>query len=171
MQYYDVGRILNTHGLKGEVKVQVITDFPKKRFAAGAKLTLKDKPDQKLTVQRGRPFGQFWLLQFKEISNIDQATRLKGQILVVSEADQQALPKGSYYYHQIIGCQVIDQKNGDPIGQVTDIESPGANDIWLVREKSGAEFWLPYIPEVVKKIDLKQKRIEVQLMEGLRDED
>lgn len=168
MEFFDVGQILATHGLNGEVKVAVITDFPEKRFALGSKLYLAADQRQ-LTVKSGRPFKQFWLVTFAEVADIDAAKKLRGQKLVVSEKDQQELPAGSYYYHDILGCQVFE--NGQLIGKVTDIEAPGANDIWQVTEKSGKTFWLPYIPSVVKSVDLANKRIAVELMEGLCDED
>lgn len=170
MKYYDVAKILTTHGLDGEVKVALITDFPEQRFKAGSQLALKDNPEQTLTVKSGRPFKQFWLVSFKEINDIDQAMALKGKTLVVSEDKQQELPAGSYYYRDIMGCSVLDQKTKEIIGKITDIQSPGANDIWLVQEDNGHEFWLPYIPDVVKKIDVKDKKIYVEMMEGLRDE-
>ncbi|GAA3634432.1 ribosome maturation factor RimM [Lactobacillus hamsteri] len=171
MQYYDVAKIINTHGLNGELKVSLITDFPEERFSAGSELALKDDTDRVLTVKKGRPFKQFWLVEFEEITDIDQAEKLKGKTLVISEANQQELPEGVYYYRDIMGCQVIDNDSNEEIGEITDIESPGANDIWLVKEKNGNEFWLPYIKDVVKKVDVENKKIYVELMEGLRDED
>ena len=170
MQFYDVAKILTTHGLQGEVKVALITDFPNNRFAAGSRLALKDDHNLVLTVKSGRPFKQFWLVTFEEIDDIEQAEKLKGKVLVVSQENQQELPAGSYYYHDIIGCQVIDNENKEVIGKITDIEAPGANDIWLVKEKNGNEFWLPYIKDVVKEIDIENQKIYVELMEGLRDE-
>lgn len=170
MQFYDVAKILTTHGLNGEVKVQVITDFPEDRFETGVKLKLKNS-EQVLTVKAGRLFKQFWLVQFEEITSIDQAEKLRGQILVISEEDQQELPEGFYYYHDILGCQVLDQESGEKIGKIIEIETPGANDIWLVKEDNGKEFWLPYIDQVVKKVDIAEKKVYVELMEGLRDED
>ena len=170
MQFYDVAKILTTHGLQGEVKVALITDFPNNRFAAGSRLALKDDHNLVLTVKSGRPFKQFWLVTFEEIDDIEQAEKLKGKVLVVSQENQQELPAGSYYYHDIIGCQVIDNGNKEVIGKITDIEAPGANDIWLVKEKNGNEFWLPYIKNVVKEIDIENQKIYVELMEGLRDE-
>lgn len=169
MQFYDVAKILTTHGLNGEVKVQVITDFPEDRFETGVKLKLKNS-EQVLTVKAGRLFKQFWLVQFEEITSIDQAEKLRGQILVISEEDQQELPEGFYYYHDILGCQVLDQESGEKIGKIIEIETPGANDIWLVKEDNGKEFWLPYIDQVVKKVDIAEKKVYVELMEGLRDE-
>lgn len=168
MEFFDVGQIVATHGLKGEVKVAVITDFPEERFAPGSKLYLAGDKRQ-LTVKSGRPFKQFWLVTFAEVSDIDEAKKLRGQKLVVSQAGQQELPAGSYYYHDILGCSIFE--NGQLIGKVTDIEAPGANDIWQVTEKSGQTFWLPYIPSCVKSVDVANKKIDVELMEGLRDED
>lgn len=170
MEYYDVCRILSPHGLKGELKVQVITDFPDQRFQAGTKLWLKGRP-QSLTVKLGRPFKQFWLLSLAEITDITAAQKLAGQLLQISAADQQELPSGSYYYHDILGLEVIDAASGQKIGHISDIESPGANDIWQVATDRGQNFWLPYIPDVVKKVDLSRKQVIVSLMEGLRNED
>ena len=66
---------------------------------------------------------------------------------------------------------MIDEETGKNIGKMVDIQSPGANDIWLVREDSGKEYWIPNIADVVKKVDVAAKKVYVELMEGLRDED
>ena len=171
MQYFDVARILTTHGLHGEVKVNVITDFPEDRFAEGMQLELKDDIDRVLTIKKSRPFKQFWLLQFDEITDIDEAEKLRGKILVISEKDRGELPDGVYYYKDIFDCGVIDYETGKRLGIITDIQSPGANDIWLVHEDNGKEYWIPNIADVVKKIDIADKKVYVELMEGLRDED
>ncbi|MBA1393752.1 ribosome maturation factor RimM, partial [Lactobacillus sp. XV13L] len=92
MQFYDVAQVLTTHGLAGEVKVKVITDFPAERFAPGSKLALKGNESQVLTVSSSRPFKQFWLVQFAQITDINEAERIRGKILVVSEEDQHELP-------------------------------------------------------------------------------
>lgn len=171
MQYFDVARILTTHGLNGEVKVNVITDMPEERFAEGMQLALRDDLDQKLTVVKSRPFKQFWLLQFKEITDVDQAEKLRGKILAISEEERGELPEGVYYYNDIFDCTVLDNKTGEVLGKIVDIQSPGANDIWLVREDSGKEYWIPNIADVVKKVDVAEKKVYVELMEGLRNED
>ena len=171
MQFYDVAKVLTTHGLNGEVKVALITDFPEERFATGSKLALKNDHEKTLTVKSGRPFKQFWLVQFEEIRNIEQAEKLRGKILVVNEENQQELPDGLYYYRDILDCDVIDNETGERIGKITDIQSPGANDVWEVTEDSGKEFLIPFIEDVVKKVDVPNKKVYVELMEGLRDED
>lgn len=171
MQYFDVAKILTTHGLNGEVKVNVITDFPEDRFAEGMQLALKSDTDRILTVKKSRLFKQFWLLQFEEVTDIDQAEKLRGQILVVSEDNRGELPEGVYYYKDIFDCDVIDNETGKRLGKITDIQSPGANDIWLVHEDDRKEYWIPNIADVVKKVDVPNKKVYVELMEGLRDED
>lgn len=171
MQYFDVAKILTTHGLNGEVKVNVITDFPEDRFAEGMQLALKADTDRILTIKKSRPFKQFWLLQFDEVNDIDEAEKLRGQILVVSEDNRGELPEGVYYYKDIFDCDVIDEESGKRLGKITDIQSPGANDIWLVHEDDGKEYWIPNIGDVVKKVDVPNKKVYVELMEGLRDED
>lgn len=170
MQYYDVARILNTHGLNGEVKTAAITDFPQERFAPGCELALKDDEQFTLTVKSSRPFKQFWLLQFNEITSLEQAEKLKGKTIVVSEENQHELPAGSYYYHDILGCRVLDKQTKKDLGQITGIETPGANDVWEVTEDSGNEYLIPYIDDVVKVIDIANKKVYVELLEGLRDE-
>lgn len=168
MQYYDVAKVLTTHGLNGEVKVSLITDFPEERFAPGSVLSLKNDTERTLTVKSGRPFKQFWLVQFEEITDIEQAEKLRGKTLVVSEENQQELPEGVYYYRDILDSDVIDEETGNRIGKVTDIQAPGANDVWEVTEDDGSTFLIPYIPDVVKKVDVENKKIYVELMEGLR---
>lgn len=171
MQYYDVAKVLTTHGLNGEVKVSLITDFPEERFKPGSVLSLKNDHDRVLTVKAGRPFKQFWLVQFEEVTSIEEAEKLRGKTLVVSEENQQDLPDGVYYYRDILNCDVIDEDTGKVIGKVTDIQSPGANDVWEISENNGKSFLIPYIPDVVKKVDIADKKVYVELMEGLRDED
>ena len=171
MQFYDVARILSTHGLKGEVKVALITDFPEERFAAKQELALKANQQKKLTVKSSRPFKQFWLVQFNEITDINSAKKLIGETLVVSEQNQHELSDGAYYYRDILGCKVIDNHSGTELGKITGIETPGANDVWEITEENGNAYLIPYIDEVVKKIDIAHKKVFVELLEGLRNED
>ncbi|MCH3904530.1 MAG: ribosome maturation factor RimM [Lactobacillus sp.] len=167
MDFYEVGQIINTHGINGEVKVKVITDFPADRFQPGQQLHFQNQPDQVLTVTAGRPFKQFWLVKFAEITDLDAAKKLQGQMLTIAASDQPDLPAGVYYYHDILGCQAVDADSGEIIGEVTDIEAPGANDIWQITKPNGKNFWLPYIPACVKKVDLEHKQVQIKVMEGL----
>ena len=109
--------------------------------------------------------------KFEEITDIDHPETIRNKIFGGSEENRQELPEGVFYYRDILGCTVIDNETGEVIGEITDIQSPGANDVWMVKEKSGQEYWIPYIDDVVKKVDIADKKIYVELIEGLRDED
>ena len=74
----------------------------------------------------------------------------------------------SFYFHEIIGCEVFDE-NSKSLGEVVEILTPGANDVWVIKAENGKEILIPYIEDVVKKIDVANKRIDIEVMEGLID--
>lgn len=170
-EYYFVGKIINTHGLKGEVKVKAETDFPQQRFCPNSNLYISVGDQKvKMTVETARFHKQAYLVKFLQINDIDEANRIVNKNLYVSDEDQTDLSKGSYYIHQLIGLDVFDYETKTKIGILTDIEMPGANDIWEITPNKGKIFWIPNISSVVKQVDLVNKKIEVILLEGLRDE-
>lgn len=170
-EYFEVGKILSPHGLKGEVKVNATTDFPEERLATGSRLFIKNnKQYEELIVENTRRHKQFYLVKFEKIDDIDQAEKICSKELYVAETDQQELPEGSYYFKDILNCPVYDTETGEKLGVLENIETPGANDIWEIKPEKGKSFWIPNIESVVKKVDLANKRIEVTLLEGLRDE-
>lgn len=172
-EYFEVGKILTTHGLKGEVKVNPVTDFIDERFESGSKLYIgsdNDNIEQSLTVAQARMQKQFVLVRFEEITDIDQAQKILKKDLFVAEDDRGTLPEGSYYFKDILDLPVFDSESGEKLGTLVNIETPGANDIWEIKPDQGKSFWIPNIASVVKKVDLDNKRIEVTLLEGLRDE-
>ncbi len=170
-EYFEVGKILSPHGLKGEVKVNATTDFPEERLATGSRLFIKNnKQYEELIVENTRRNKQFYLVKFEKIDDIEQAEKICSKELYVAETDQQELPEGSYYFKDILNCPVYDAGTGEKLGVLENIETPGANDIWEIKPEKGKSFWIPNIESVVKKVDLANKRIEVTLLEGLRDE-
>lgn len=171
MHFFDVGKIIATHGLKGEVKVSLITDFADDRFAPKSRLYLSDNHEKALIVKNGRPFKNYWLVTFENVDDIDEAEKLVGETLVIKQDDQTDLEEGSYYYYQILNNDVFDNQTKEKIGTVVDIEAPGANDIWEIKPITGKNFWIPNIKSVVKKVDTDNHAIYVELIEGLRDED
>jgi 16S rRNA processing protein RimM len=171
--YYNVGKIVNTHGIRGEVKVLAITDFPEKRFAPKSRLSVVQKGQrQTLTVASYRHQKTFELMTFKEIPTLTEAETIKGLTLQVAAADQQALAPGEgYYYHDIIGLTVIDQATQQSLGTVKEILSPGANDVWVVQRPQRKDWLLPYIPSVVLQVDLDAQQVMIDLPEGLIDDE
>nr|WP_263328010.1 ribosome maturation factor RimM [Neobacillus sp. Marseille-Q6967] len=168
-KWFNVGKIVNTHGIRGEVRVISRTDFPEERYKAGKRLYLfmpKSNTPIELTVKSHRTHKNFDLLTFEGFENINEVEKFREGILKISEDQLGDLNEGEYYYHEIIGCLVA-TVNGEELGKVTEILSPGANDVWVVKGKGGKELLIPYIEDVVKKVDVKEKVILIEPMEGL----
>ncbi|MFN2746205.1 MULTISPECIES: ribosome maturation factor RimM [Bacillus] len=171
-RWFNVGKIVNTHGVKGEVRVISRTDFPEERYKSGNTLYLfmegKEEPVQ-ATVSAHRLHKQFHLLQFKEVETLTEAEKLKNALIKVPEDQLGQLAKDEFYFHEIIGCDVFSE-DGDEIGKVKEILTPGANDVWVVGRPGKKDVLIPYIDAVVKDINVEDKTIKIHIMEGLLDE-
>ncbi|TVX97701.1 ribosome maturation factor RimM [Cohnella terricola] len=165
----NIGKVVNTHGIRGELKIWPQTDFPEVRFKPGNKLIMVP-PDagEPITVEitGAREQKKMFVVRLKGFDNINQVEKYKGWELKVTEEDRVPLSEGEFYYRDIIGCAVVTEE-GEPLGEVTDILSPGANDVWVVRMPKGKELLLPVIDEVVLDVDVAARKIKVHLMEGL----
>ncbi|KQU60394.1 ribosome maturation factor RimM [Rossellomorea marisflavi] len=167
-KWFNVGKIVNTHGIKGELKVLSMTDFPEERYQKGNELTLfiEGKEPKSLTIASYRKHKNFDLLMFEGYSDINEVEGFKQGILKVDESQLQDLDEGEFYFHEIIGC-VVRTTSGEELGVVKEILSPGANDVWVVKAPRGKEHLIPYIEDIVKKVDIAQKEIIIEPMEGL----
>ena len=172
MNYFNVGKIVNTHGLQGEMRVLSVTDFAEERFKKGNKLALFDKKDQfvmDVEIASHRKAKNFDIIKFKGMYHINDIEKFRDFSLKVAEEDLSDLEDGEFYYHEIIGLEVYE--NDVLLGTIKEILQPGANDVWVVKRKGKRDLLLPYIPPVVLEIDIKQGRVDVEIPEGLDDED
>lgn len=168
-KYFNVGKIVNTHGINGEVRVISVTDFHESRYQKGAKLQLFLQNSHEpitLTIKSWRRHKNFDLLQFEGYSNIHDVEGFKGGVLKISIEQLEELDENEYYFHQIIGC-IVKGLDGVEFGKVTEILTPGANDVWVIKGKDRKEHYIPFIKDVVKKVDLDEKTIWIEPMEGL----
>lgn len=174
MDYYRIGTLVNTHGIRGDVKVMVITDFPEERFKKGKQIILFEKPEATtggvtMTISKAREQKGLYFLTLEGITNINDVEKYKGWTIKVPAEALHALPEGEYYYHQIIGLKVVTTA-GETLGKIKEILAPGANDVWVVQREHGAsDVLLPKIPQVIKTVDLEAGVVTVELMEGLID--
>lgn len=137
LEWLNVGKIVNTHGVRGEVRVVSKTDFPEERYKKGSVLYIFKQGQSeplKVTVASHRQHKQFDLITFEEISSLNEAEHLKESILKVEKEHLGSLDEGEFYFHQIIGCEVYDEED-KLIGQIKEILTPGANDVWVVGRK------------------------------------
>lgn len=169
-QWLIVGKLVNTHGIRGEVKILPQTDFPEVRFAPGSRLTLRDPSSPasvEIEVVSAREQKGMYILKLKGYTNINEVERYKGWTAVVPDTDRVELEEGEYYYHEIVGCRVVTEE-GEELGTISEILSPGANDVWVVdRPGSRQQLLLPVIDEVLVGVDVPAKTVTVRLMEGL----
>jgi len=165
-----VGKIVNTHSLKGEVKVISSTDFEEERFKKGSKLliTRGNQLIREVVVQSYRNHKNFLLVKFEGIDSVEEAEKLKNLQIKIDSDEVGELEENEFYFHQIIGCEVFDE-NDKNLGEIIDILTPGANDVWVIKGENGKEILIPYIEDVVKKIDITSKKINIEVMEGLID--
>ena len=163
----EVGQIVNTHGIKGEVKVKSNSDFTDTRFQPGEVLIVNHHHNEiEMTITSYRIHKGFHMLKFEGINHINDVEQYKGDYLF-QERDHEdiELNENEFYYSDIIGCTVFN--NDTPIGRVINIFETGANDVWVV--KGDKEYLIPYIADVVKDIDVEGRRIQITPMEGLLD--
>lgn len=170
MNWFSVGRLVNTHGVRGEVRVLSHSDFTDERYKQGTELKVADTPDGQGTmvkVASHRVHKQFDLLTFEGYDSLQSVEPFKGMQLYVSEAQLSELAEHEYYYHEIIGCAAIDEEDGTVLGQIDDIIETGANDVWVVRRDGKKDLLLPYIESVIKNVDVEKRRVYVHVLEGL----
>lgn len=165
-----VGKIVNTHSLKGEVKVISSTDFEEERFKKGSKLliTRGNQLIREVIVESYRNHKNFLLVKFEGIDSVEEAEKLKNLQIKIDSDEVGELEENEFYFHEIIGCQVFDE-NDRNLGEIIDILAPGANDVWVIKGEKGKEILIPYIEDVVKQIDIINKKVNIEVMEGLID--
>ena len=169
--YLDVGRIVNTHGIKGEVRIQSLTDHPEERYREGSELVIEldDGNYQPVTVKTHRVHKSFDLLTFEEFTSINEVEGFKNKMLQVDEASLPELEEGEYYINQIIGANVYDEAD-QFIGTLKEIMLLPANDVWVVKRSNKEDLLLPHIDSVILNVDIEHQKITVHVLEGL-DED
>lgn len=165
--YFRVGVIANTHGIRGEVKVFPTTEDPS-RFKGMKEIILDTGKEKKeLEVASVRFFKNMVILKFKGKDNINDMEPYKGMDLLVTRENAIPLKEGEYYIADIIGATVVTE-DGAEFGILKDVLTTGANDVYVV-EHENREVLLPVIPDCVLKRDMEQKVVTVRLMKGLLD--
>ena len=167
-QFLEIGKIINTHGLKGEVKLELWCDDIDylKQFKT---LYLDENGTQQLTLTAARPQKNHAIVKLAEISSIDEAEKLKGKILFVNR-DDAVIEEGHNYIEDLIGCYVVDSETEQEYGRVCDVLNYGASDI-LDIESWGKHTLIPMIEDVIVEIDVEFQVIRIKPMKGLFDED
>ena len=164
MRYFDVGKIVNTHGIKGNLKVVSHSDDPDKFF--NLERVIIDGKDFEIEHAQGNK--QFILLKLKGIDDMNAAIKLKGKMLKVPETDALVLEEGEYYIRDIYDMEVY-EADGEFLGVISDILFTGANDVYIVKKEGAKDLLIPAIKECIVDVDVEAKKMTVKLLEGLRE--
>ena len=146
------------------------TDFAEERYKKGTELAIfKDGEFLTfVTVASHRRHKNFDLLTFEGMNRIEDVEKYKECLLKVAEEQLTELEDDEFYYHEIIGLEIVTDE-GEVLGEVTEILSPGSNDVWVVKQKGKKELLIPFIEPVVYKVDKEEKKAYIHLLEGLID--
>lgn len=165
-QFLECGKIVNTHGVKGGLKLESWCDTPGD-LASLKRVFLKEGAEYKVyKVKKSSIFKQFVLLELDGINNIDIAMTLKGRI-VFADRDDIAIDEDAFFIADIIGLDVIDLESGEKIGTLSDVLNLGASDLYEINTKNGKKL-IPAVPEFIKEVNV-EKGIFVLLIEGMLD--
>ena len=158
-RYIEAGKIVNTHGIRGEVKIEVWLDSPAfmKRFKT---LYIDEKP---VKVLSARPHKNMLITLLDGIPDVNAAMTLKNKTVFIDRKDAK-LPRGGYFLQDILGAEVVDE-NGASVGRLVDIMETPANLIYIV--KGEAEHMIPAVPEFILSTDADKGIIRVHLIEGM----
>ena len=158
-QYIEAGRIVNTHGVAGEVKIEVWLDSP--QFLKSFKRCFIDRREVKLLS--ARVHKGFLIVKLEGVEDVNAAMALKGRTVFIDRADAR-LPKGAFFLQDIIGASVVDE-SGSEIGKLADVMETPASNVYVV--KGETEHLIPAVPEFVLATDAENGVITVRLIEGM----
>lgn len=165
-EYFEIGQIVNTFGIKGEVKVNPFTDDLKRFEELKSILVEKNKQLLEFEIENVRYQKHLVILKLKNIDDMNIAEKYKGCYIKIHRKDARELPEGTYFIADIIGSQVITD-DGKVLGKVDDIYNTGSNDIYVVKDDLGKQILLPNIKEVILDIDIEKQVVTVHLLDGL----
>ncbi|MDU6854106.1 MAG: ribosome maturation factor RimM [Zhenhengia sp.] len=165
-QMFTIGKIVNTHGVKGEVRVLPSTDDVK-RFGKLKEVKVENRTMTTYEIETVRYHKNFVLLKFKGIDTMNEAELLKNSLLKIDRKDALPLKKDEYYQCDLYGLRVVTDIGRD-LGKLTDILMTGSNDVYVVRNEE-KEILIPAIKQCILKVDLEAGEMLVHLLEGLED--
>jgi len=165
-----IGRIVGTHGIKGEVSVYPLTDDPR-RFSILDDcflVTENNKAKTSAKAMGAKYSNNKVILKLDGIEDRDAALALKGRFIAVTRDKAVKLAPNSYFICDLVGCAVIDDESGE-LGTLADVLQTGASDVYVVKREKNKDLLIPAIKEVIKEVDLPSRTIWVHLLDGLLD--
>lgn len=168
MNLIEVGKIVNTHGLRGEVKVVPWTDYPEV-FEDIETVYIKKKTEyERLDIAGLKYQKNNLIVRFSQLKDINEAEKYKNQVLYAERDALGELPEGVYYIADLIGLEVV-KEDGEKVGIINDVFNTGSSDIYDVKREGKKNMLIPVIDDVVIDTDIENGKVTVRMMEGLED--
>lgn len=164
MNYTIIGKIINTHGIKGELKIYPLTDSLD-RFFHLEKVYIGDSKKE-VIIKEVKVHKGFAILSFKNLENINDVLKYKEQFIYVDKKNRVKLQENHYFISDLIGCKVLLQ-DGKELGLLIDVLQGGANDVYVVLTHEKKEFLIPAVSEFIKVIDIDKNLIVIDPIEGM----
>ncbi len=161
-----VGAITQTHGVRGEVKVFPTTDDPKRFKRLKSVLLDTGSGIMELKIEGVKFFKQYVILKFEGLDNANDVEKYKKKNLYVTRENAVKLGKDEYFIADLIGMKVFEE-DGSEIGELKDVITTGANDVYVVEGFKYGEVLIPAIKDCILKVDMEERRMEVHLLPGL----
>lgn len=164
-KYLEAGKIVGTHGLAGEMRVQSWCDS--NEVLAEFKVFYLDSEGRHgFSVKSARVHKNIVLVKLSGIDTIEQAEALRGKVLYIDRNDLR-LPEGTYFVQDLIGLEVVDADSGERYGELTDVSFTGANDVYHVVGHDGKEFLLPAVREMIISVNLEENKMKIRPIKGI----
>ena len=167
-QFLDSGKIVGTHGIKGEVRIEPWCDSPE--FLCAFKKLYLDEKGQTFIEVKSRPHKNITLAKIKGVDTIEEAEKFRGKIVYINRADI-TLDEGVNFVQDLIGLEVKDAENGTAYGKITDVLRTGANDVYEITDSNNKKYLAPVIDEVVAEINVDGGFVLIRPMKGIFDDE
>ena len=164
-EYLEAGKIVNTHGIRGEVKIMPYTDTPE--LLCGFERLFIGKNYDEIEIEKSRVFKNMVIAKLKGVETPEEAEKLRNKILFMHRDDLE-LDEDTYFIQDLIGVEVKDADTGVVYGKISDVLQTGANDVYVI--KGDREYLVPAIPDVVISTDIDEEIMLIRPLEGLFDE-
>lgn len=165
MDYIIVGKVINSHGIQGAVKVYPLTNDIK-RFSLLERAYLSKKKIE-VNIEFVKYHKDLVIIKFKEFNNINEILSFKNNYIYINTEDKIVLPKDSFFIHDLINCKVYDV-SGSFIGILEDVIQEASNDVYIIKDhNTNNNYLIPAIKHFIKKVDIQDKKIIIDPIEGM----
>ena len=166
-EFLEIGKFVGTHGVRGMVRIQPWSDNGE--FLTQFKNFYLENGNTKITITKITPHGNVVIAAIKGIDTIEDAEKLRNQVLYIKRDDAH-LPEGRYFVSEIIGAKVFDADTDVLLGTLSDVSPTGANDVWHIKNGE-REYLIPAIPPVIIDVDIDKDIIKIKPLKGIFDDE